>query len=99
MIRLVRAELLKLRRRWASYIVLAILLALMALVYVLIGLVGGGRGRTAGDLITRFPGAYGAIDQFVFGLGSLLAVAYAAAIAGADWNWGVIRVVVAIRGE
>jgi hypothetical protein len=46
----------------------------------------------------RFPGAYGVINQFVFGLGSLLAVAYAAAIGGADWSWGVLRVMIA-RGE
>jgi ABC-2 type transport system permease protein len=96
--RLVRAELLKLRRRWASYIVLAILLGLMALVYLLVGLLGGARDGGAAGFVTRFPGAYGVINQFVFGLGSLLAVAYAAAIAGADWNWGVVRVIFA-RGE
>lgn len=43
-------------------------------------------------------GAYSVINQFVFGLGSLLAVSYAAAVGGADWNWGVLRVIVA-RGE
>jgi ABC-type transport system involved in multi-copper enzyme maturation permease subunit len=98
MTRLVRAELLKLRRRWASYIVLAILLGLMTLVYVLVGLVGEGGGRRTASFITEFPGAFGVINSFVFGLGGLLAVAYAAAIAGADWNWGVMRVVIA-RGE
>jgi len=34
----------------------------------------------------------------VFGLGSLLAVAFAGAVGGADFNWGVFRVIVA-RGE
>jgi hypothetical protein len=99
MIRLVGAELLKLRRRWASYVVLGVLVGLMALIYLLIGLVSrDGGGSTGAGLVLRFPDAYGIINQFVFGLGSLLAVSYAAAIGGADWTWGVLRVVVA-RGE
>lgn len=98
MIRLVGAELLKLRRRWASYVVLGVLVGLMALVYLLIGALSSRDGGVGTNLILRFPQAYGVVNQFVFGLGSLLAVAYAAAIGGADWNWGVLRVVVA-RGE
>ena len=37
----------------------------------------------------EFPGAYALIGQFAFGLGGLLAIVYAAAFVGADWNWGV----------
>ena len=96
--RLVRAELLKLRKRWATYIVLGIVLGLMVLVYLLIGLLGGGARSGAAGLVTGFPTAYSVINQFVFGLGSLLAVAYAAAIVGADWSFGVMRVFIA-RGE
>ena len=44
--RLVRAEILKLRRRWATYIVLGIVLVLMAVVYLLIGLLA--RGTSSG---------------------------------------------------
>ncbi|CAN5728495.1 hypothetical protein BH24CHL8_BH24CHL8_10620 [soil metagenome] len=95
--RLLAAELLKLRRRWASYLVLALLIGLMALIYLLVGLISSSAPSGANTFL-RFPGSYGFLNQFVFGLGSLLAVAYAAAIAGADWNWGVFRVVVA-RGE
>ncbi len=95
MIRLVGAELLKLRKRWASYIVLGVLVGLMALIYLLIGLASP---RGGGNLVLRFPDAYAVINQLVFGLGSLLAVSYAAAIGGADWTWGVLRVIVA-RGE
>ena len=94
--RLFSAELLKLRRRWATYMVLIILLGLMSLVYLLIGV--SGRGSGGGATFISFPGSFGIINQFVFGLGSLLGVAYAAAIAGADWNWGVFRVAIA-RGE
>jgi hypothetical protein len=95
--RLLRAELIKLRHRWATYVVLAVLLGLMALVFVLVGF-GSRGGGAGGSSFVRFPGAYGVINQFVFGLGSLLAVAFAAAIAGADWSWGVLRVFIA-RGE
>jgi ABC-2 type transport system permease protein len=96
---LFRAELLKIRKRLATYVVLGILLALMALVFVLVGVVSA--GRVADDRpppFLRFPAVYGVMNQFIFGLGSLLAVAYAAAIAGGDWTWGVFRVV-ATRGE
>ncbi|MDQ3492524.1 MAG: ABC transporter permease [Chloroflexota bacterium] len=95
--RLLTAEALKLRRRWATYLVLLMLIALMALIYLLVGL-SASAGPMGAAAVLRFPGSYGFLNQFVFGLGSLLAVAYAAAIAGADWNWGVFRVVVA-RGE
>jgi ABC-type transport system involved in multi-copper enzyme maturation permease subunit len=98
MTRLLGAELLKLRRRWASYVVLGVLLVLMTLVYVLIGLTSPRGGGLAANLVIRFPSAYAVINQFIFGLGSLLAVSYAAAIGGADWNWGVLRVIIA-RGE
>ena len=90
--RLIRAELLKMRRRSATYIVLGVALALMALVF----LVAGIGFRLAG--IIEFPLAYTVIREFAFGLGGLLAVVYAAAFVGADWNWGVLRNVVA-RGE
>ena len=95
--RLLAAEIIKLRRRWASYLVLGLLIGLMALIYLLVGL-SAAATSSGGATFLRFPSSYGFINQFVFGLGSLLAVAYAAAIAGADWNWGVFRVVVA-RGE
>ena len=98
--RMLSAELLKLRKRWASYVVLAILLGLMVLVFLLVGIAGRAAedGPDPASGFFSFPGAYGVLNQFIFGLGSLLAVSYAAAIAGADWNWGVFRVVVA-RGE
>jgi ABC-type transport system involved in multi-copper enzyme maturation permease subunit len=95
MIGLVRAEVLKLRKRWATYIVPVIGIVLMALIYLLVSTAAHGPGV---DLVTRFPTAYGFINQFVFGLGSLLALAYSAAIGGADWSWGIMRVVIA-RGE
>ena len=96
--RLVAAELLKLQRRLATYVVLAVLLVIMALVYLAVALTPtGGVVDPVADVL-RFPNAFSTIGQFVFGLGSVLAVAYAAAVAGADWSWGVVRNVVS-RGE
>jgi ABC-type transport system involved in multi-copper enzyme maturation permease subunit len=55
--------------------------------------------KEAIQLIAGFPGAYQtAVDYALGALGTLLAMAYAAMIAGADWNWGVLRNVIA-RGE
>jgi hypothetical protein len=48
--------------------------------------------------IVEFPQAYGVIGEFTFGTGSILAMVFAAAFVGADWNWGVLRNVIA-RGE
>jgi hypothetical protein len=94
--RLFAAEVLKIRRRWATYVLESLLLGLMVLVFLLIGL--GPRASGVFGSPFSFPQVYGVINQFVFGLGSLLAVAFAGAIGGADFTWGVFRVVVA-RGE
>jgi ABC-type transport system involved in multi-copper enzyme maturation permease subunit len=92
--RLVRAELFKIRRRTATYVVFAVALFLMVGLFLLAGAAG------AFDIpgIIAFPSSYAFINQFTYGLGGLLAVVYAAAYVGADWNWGVVRNVVA-RGE
>jgi len=91
-VRLIRAELLKARRRTATYVVLIVALVLMGLTFLLVG-----EGFRFIGLI-EFPAMYSVIGQFAFGLGGLLAVVYSAAFVGADWNWGVVRNVIA-RGE
>lgn len=90
--RLLRAELLKMRRRQATYVVIITAVVLMIVTYLLTGTAMGLAGAIT------FPSAYGLIGQFAFGIGGLMAVIYSAAIVGADWNWGVLRNVVA-RGE
>jgi ABC-type transport system involved in multi-copper enzyme maturation permease subunit len=104
-VRLIRAELLKARRRQATWVLLVVPLGLTGLIYLLIG---GSIGGVACDIalidfgqscIVEFPAAYALIDQFAFTtLGGLLAIVFAAAFVGADWNWGVLRNVIA-RGE
>ena len=94
--RLVRAELLKMRRRWATFVVLAVALVLMVAIFLIAG--AAGAFAIGGFGLIEFPAAYSYINQFCFSLGGLLAVVYAAVYVGADWNWGVVRNVVA-RGE
>ena len=90
--RLIRAELLKIRRRQATYVLLIIELVLGAIIFLSTGAIYTISG------IIEFPGVYGIFKEVAFGLGALIAVVFAAAFVGADWTWGVLRNVVA-RGE
>lgn len=92
MTRLVRAELLKIRRRQATWILFAIELALAALIFLTTGSYWQING------LIQFPQAYIFFQQAIFQLGGLIAIVFAAAYVGADWNWGVLRSIVA-RGE
>ena len=103
--RLIRAELLKARRRQATWVLLAVALGLTALIYLAIGRGLGGFACQLqlgdvelGTCLVEFPNAYSLMGQFAFALGGVLAIVYAAAFTGADWNWGVVRNVIA-RGE
>jgi ABC-type transport system involved in multi-copper enzyme maturation permease subunit len=92
MIRLIRAELLKIRRRQATYVLLFVELGLTALIFLASGTYWQVQG------LISFPQAFVFFQQSIFQLGGLIAVVFAAAYVGADWNWGVLRNVVA-RGE
>ena len=100
--RLLRANLRKLRRRPATWVTFLLLVALQALItfFVVVG------SRQSADpmaaLAARqfltFPAAYELIVQLVIGIGGLLAVTYGAAVAGSEWGWGTLKSAVA-RGE
>jgi ABC-type transport system involved in multi-copper enzyme maturation permease subunit len=102
--RLFRAELLKMRHRTMTFVLLITMLVVMALVFLVIGsLVGGILGEVESlpgstDFVPwRVGGAF--VGDFVFGgLGTLLAVIYAGGIVGGDYSWGVLRNTIA-RGE
>ena len=99
---LLRASLLKLRKRPATWVVLIILLAILALFFVGLG-ASAGQIESPGDefqirLMLSFPNAYTVLVGMILSLGGLLALTYGAAIIGADWTWGTIRSIVA-RGE
>ncbi len=90
--RLIRAELLKIRRRQATFVLLIIFLVLSGLIF----LTTGPFWEIAG--IIEFPQAYALFQQAIYQVGGLIAIVFAAAYVGADWNWGVLRSIVA-RGE
>lgn len=100
--RLFVADLRKLGRRLATWLTFGILIALMLLIFIAVGasaqqMADEPEGQAAMFLLT-FPGAYDQILAFILGLGGLLAVVYAAAIAGSEWTWGTLKSAVA-RGE
>jgi ABC-2 type transport system permease protein len=100
--RLFRVSLMKLVKRPASWVELAILLALIALVFVGLGASAGRTADLEGEvqvrLVLSFPNAYSTLVGIILSFGGLLAVTYGAAVIGADWAWGTIRAIVA-RGE
>jgi hypothetical protein len=101
-VRLLGANLRKLRTRPATWVTFLLLVALHTLVtfFVIVG------SRQSADpmaaLAARqfltFPAAYELILTMVIGIGGLLAVTYGAAIAGSEWAWGTLKAAVA-RGE
>ena len=99
---LLRLSLLKLARRPATWVLLLVLLGLIVLFFFGLGASAGQINDPADELSVRllldFPNAYTFLVSIIVSFGGLLAVAYGAAIIGADWAWGTIRAIVA-RGE
>ncbi len=100
--RLLRANLGKLRRRPASWVTILLLIGLLILIFLLVTVAGGSsrdpQAALASRLFLTYPGAYDAVMSIVLGIGGLLAVTYGAAIAGSEWGWGTLKAAIA-RGE
>jgi len=100
--RLFLSSVRKLRRRPATWISLGLLVGLLLLVFLAVGATANQvperPGEAAATVIVTFPGAYDFVLSFILGLGGLVAVLYAGAIAGSEWGWGTFKAVVA-RGE
>ena len=100
--RLFGAGLRKLVGRPASFVSVGLLVGLLGLIIIASATVGqssgGPRGEAAARALLTFPGAYDFVLSFMFGLGGLVAVLFAAAIAGSEWSWGTLKSAVA-RGE
>jgi ABC-2 type transport system permease protein len=99
---LLHLSLVKLARRPATWVVFAILAGLIVLVFLGLG-ASAGQVESLGDqlqvrALLAFPTAYTVVIGVILGFGGLLAVAYGAAIIGADWAWGTIRAIIG-RGE
>ena len=96
------AGLRKLIGRPASFVSVGLLVGLLGLILLASATVGqsngGPRGQAAARALLTFPGAYDFVLSFMFGLGGLVAVLFAAAVAGSEWSWGTLKSAVA-RGE
>lgn len=94
--------LLKLARRPATWVVLLVLLALLGLVFLglaaSMGQISDPQDALQVRLLLDFPNAYAAVIGIILSFGGLLAVAYGAAVIGAEWAWGTLGAAVA-RGE
>jgi hypothetical protein len=101
-VRIFVAGLRKLVGRPASFVSVGLLVGLLGLILIASATVGqssgGARGQAAARALLTFPGAYDFVLSFMFGLGGLVAVLFAAAIAGSEWSWGTLKSAVA-RGE
>jgi ABC-2 type transport system permease protein len=100
-VRIFWSSLRKLIRRPASYVTLALLTGLLALIVLAVGATANqrqGPGAQAALALVTFPGAFDLILSFILGLGGLFAVIYGATIAGSEWGWGTLKNAVA-RGE
>jgi len=98
--RLIAAELLKMRRRTMSLVLPLVLVIAMAVVFVVIGsFLGlllrsdpGVDGPSLGPIgALQFNVIYAIAGDFVFGLGSLFVIIYTGGIVGGDYSWGVLR--------
>lgn len=100
--RLLGSHLRRLIRRPASLITLAMLAAMIALVFIALAATAEQAVEQPGGEaileILRFPLAYTFVLAFVIQIGSLFAVIYFAAVAGSEWTWGTFKNAVA-RGE
>lgn len=100
--RLVRGVVRRLVRRPATWVTLLLLLALLGLIDL--ALIAAGSLATdpqatiAARLFVTFPTAYVTVLSTTLGIAGLLAVAYGAAVAGAEWGWGTLKSSIA-RGE
>ena len=99
--RIFTSGLRKLIGRPASFVSVGLLVGLLGLILIASATAGqssGARGAAAARALLTFPGAYDFVLSFLFGFGGLIAVTFAAAVAGSEWSWGTLKNAVA-RGE
>jgi ABC-type transport system involved in multi-copper enzyme maturation permease subunit len=95
--RLIGAELLKMRRRMMTYVLLITLISVMSLVFLVVGGLAGAFFQQVGNGIggelpaIPFNSVYAITGELVFGLGSLLVIIYVGGLVGGDYSWGVLR--------
>jgi hypothetical protein len=100
--RLLRASVLKLRRRPATYRTLLVLAGLLAFLYLSIGLsaaaVSDPTARASLGPLLAFPDASAGLASMLMIFGGLAGAGYAGAVAASEWSWNTFRVALT-RGE
>lgn len=101
---LIRAELLKLRRRTLTWVLFVLLVAFLGLVhlglYMMVqappaeGMPPGLQEQMVEELLT-FPRAFAGILGMVAGIGTFLAIVLGGASMGGEYGWGTVRTVLA----
>ncbi|HJW22452.1 MAG TPA: hypothetical protein VJ506_08500 [Candidatus Limnocylindrales bacterium] len=98
--RLLRASLLKLVRRPATRRAPLVLAALIALIYLSIGMSAGTtqEARAGVEPMLAFPGAYTVLASMLLMFSGIVGAAYAGAVVASEWSWSTFRTALA-RGE
>jgi ABC-2 type transport system permease protein len=101
MISLISAEMLKIRKRRASWIMFGILLAFLA--FFLMGIrpiIAADDGRNSvefqlANLVMRFPAGFGILVRMVSEMGQFILIVFAGLVVGSEYGWGTVRQVMA----
>lgn len=100
--RLLRASVLKLGRRPATYRTLLVLAGLLVFIYLSIGLVAVDTSDPAARAgltpLLAFPDAGGGLASILLVFAGMAGAAYAGAVAASEWSWSTFRVALT-RGE
>ncbi len=101
MISLISAEMLKIRKRRATWIMFGILLAFAAFFLMAIRpIIAADDGKAsvqylAANLVMRFPMGFGILVRLVAELGQFILIVFAGLVVGSEYGWGTVRQVMA----
>lgn len=105
MVRLVRVELFKVRKRGMTWILLAVLVAFFCMIFLGMYAAAGsashgmsGAGLEALKASLQFPNAFDMIFSTAQGIGGILLVILAASAVGSEYGWGTVRQMLSKRG-
>jgi len=100
--RLLRASVLKLGRRPATYRTLLVVAGLLAFIYLSIGLSAAAMSdpsaRASIEVLLAPPDAYGGLASMLLIFGGMAGAGYAGAVAASEWSWNTLRMALT-RGE
>lgn len=95
--RIIRVELIKIRKRQAPWIMLGLFLISIAFYFLAVSsLADANPETTQADSMRlregmRFPNGYDGLLQTTFRIGTILAVIFASLLTGSEYSWGTLR--------